>query len=162
MTPPTLTEIQHDGGDALTARPATGPPAATALLERLPDDATARARAAIRGGRKGRGETAMRQPLPEVKGTIAGALRAAHAALRARHAGTRIVHADTGWAIRDRAGTVLEAGAPPSRRPAHTPTWVATRHHTQWRSVDVLGDTVWQAAGEEHEALLRDSADVSR
>lgn len=77
MTPPALAEIQHDGGDALTVWPAT------ALLERLPDDATARACAAVRGGRKGREGAAVRRPLPEVKGAIAGALRAADAALRA-------------------------------------------------------------------------------
>lgn len=160
MTQPTLTEIRHDGGDALTVWPTTDLPAAIALLERLPDDALARACAAIRGGREGREGPISWQPLPEVTGTIAGALWAARAALRGRHADAQIVHVDTGWAIRDRAGTVLEVGAPPSRRPApaHMPIWVVTRHGAGWCPVDGLGETVWRAVGEECEALVRDAA----
>lgn len=155
MTQPTLTEIRHDGGDALAAWPATDLPAAIALLERLPDDALARACAAIRGGREGREGPIAWQPLPEVKGTIAGVLWAARAALRGRRADAQIVHVDTGWAIRDRAGTVLEVGAPPGRRPApaHMPVWVVTRHGAGWCSVDSLGETVWRAVGEECEML---------
>lgn len=42
MTQPTLTEIRHDGGEALAVWPTTDLPAAIALLERLPDDAQAR------------------------------------------------------------------------------------------------------------------------
>ena len=155
MTQPTLTEIRHDDGDALAAWPATDLPAAIALLERLPDDALARACAAIRGGREGREGPIAWQPLPEVKGTIAGALWAARAALRGRHVDAQIVHVDTGWAIRDRDGTVLEVGAPPGRRPApaHMPIWVVTRHGAGWCSVNGLGNTVLQAVGEERETL---------
>lgn len=140
MTQPTLTEIRHDGGDALAVRPTTDLPAATALPERLPGDALARACAAIRGGREGREGPVAWQPLPEVKGTIAGA---------------QIVHVDGGWAIHDRAGTVLEIGAPPGRRPApaHMPIRVVTRHGAEWCSVNGLGDTALQTVGEECETL---------
>lgn len=160
MTQPTLTEIRHGGGDALTAWPTTDLPAAIALLGRLPDDALARACAAIRGGRKGREGPVSWRPLPEIKGTIAGALRAAHTALKARHADARIVHVDTGWALRDRAGIVLEVGAPPGRRPApaHMPILVVARRGAGWCPVDGLGDIVWRAVGEECEALVRDAA----
>lgn len=155
MTQPTLTEIRHDGGDALAVWPTTDLPAAIALLERLPGDALARACAAIRGGREGREGPIAWQPLPEVKGTIAGALWAARAALRERHVDAQIVHVDGGWAIHDRAGTVLEIGAPPGRRPApaHMPIRVVTRHGAEWCSVNGLGDTALQAVGEECETL---------
>lgn len=161
MTQPTLTEIRHEEGNALTAWPTTDLPAAIALLGRLPDDALARACAAIRDGREGCEGPIAWQPLPEITGTLAGALWAARAALRAHCADAQIVHVDTGWAVRDRAGTVLEVGAPPSRRPApaHMPIWVVTRHGAGWCSVDGLGETVWQAVGEECEALERDAAE---
>nr|DAN75261.1 MAG TPA: hypothetical protein [Caudoviricetes sp.] len=163
MAQPTLTELQHDGGDALAAWPATDLPAAIALLERLPDGALARACAAIRGGREGREGPIAWQPLPEIKGTIAGALWAARAALRAHCADAQIVHTDNGWAIRDRAGTVLEVGAPPGRRPApaHMPIWVATRHGAEWCSVDGLGETVLRAVGKECETLQHSAEEQS-
>lgn len=155
MTQPTLTEIRHDDGDALTVWPATDLPAAIALLERLPDDALARACAAIRGGREGREGPIAWQPLPEITGVVADVLWAARAALRGRRADAQIIHVDIGWAIRDRDGTVLEVGAPPARRPApaHMPIWVVTRHGAGWCSVDGLGETVWRAVGEECETL---------
>lgn len=160
MTQPTLTEIRHDRGAALAAWPTTDLPAAIALLERLPDDALARACAAIRDGREGREGPIAWQPLPEVKDAIAGALWAARAALRAHCADAQIVHVDTGWAIRDQAGTVIEVGAPPSRRPApaHMPIWVVKRHGAGWCPVDGLGETAWRAVGEECEALVRGAA----
>lgn len=123
MTQPALTEIRHDGGEALTVWPTTDLPAAIALLERIPGDALARACAAIRGGREGREGPISWRPLPEVKGTIAGALWAARAALRERHVD------------------------------AHMPIRVVTRHGAEWCSVNGLGDTALQAVGEECETL---------